>query len=75
MTAAKPLKVYIMAGPFNVEGLCDVGTLGYIGDDPATAPMLREMLGPDGKPVACEKAHFIRDVRCVGICRLRGGTM
>lgn len=51
--AAKPLKVYILAGQSNMEGHAKVETFDYIGDDPATAPMLKEMRGPDGKPVVC----------------------
>ena len=47
---AKPLKVYILAGQSNMEGQAKVETFDYIGDDPNTAPMLKEMRGPDGKP-------------------------
>ena len=53
--AAKPLKVYILAGQSNMEGQAKVETFDYIGDDPATAPMLKEMRGPDGKPRVCER--------------------
>ena len=52
--AAKPLKVYILAGQSNMEGQARIETFDYIGDDPATAPMLKEMRGPDGKPRVCE---------------------
>ena len=48
---AKPLKVYILAGQSNMEGQAKVETFDYIGDDPATAPLLKEMRGPDGTPV------------------------
>ena len=51
----KPLKVYILAGQSNMEGQAKVETFDYIGDDPATAPLLKEMRGPDGKPRVCEK--------------------
>jgi len=51
----KPLKVYILAGQSNMEGAAKVETFDYIGDDPATAPMLKEMRGPDGKPKVCGK--------------------
>ena len=51
----KPLKVYILAGQSNMEGQAKVETFDYIGDDPATAPMLKEMRGPDGKPRVCER--------------------
>ena len=46
--AAKPLKVYILSGQSNMEGQARVETFDYIGDDPATAPMLKEMRGGDG---------------------------
>ncbi len=52
--ADKPLKVYILAGQSNMEGQARVETFDYIGDDPATAPLLREMRGPDGKARVCE---------------------
>ena len=53
--AAKPLKVYILAGQSNMEGQAKVETFDYIGDDPATAPMLEEMRGPDGQPRVCQR--------------------
>jgi len=53
--AAKPLKVYILAGQSNMEGHARVETFDYIADDPATAPMLKEMRGPGGKPRICDK--------------------
>ena len=53
--AAKPLKVYILAGQSNMEGPAHIRTIEGIGDDPATAPMLKEMVGPDGKPVVCDR--------------------
>jgi len=51
----RPLKVYILAGQSNMEGHAKVETFDYIGDDSATAPLLKEMRGPDGKPRVCEK--------------------
>ena len=54
MAAGGPLKVYILAGQSNMEGQAKVETFDYIGDDPATAPLLKEMRGPDGKPRVCE---------------------
>ena len=51
----KPLKVYILAGQSNMEGQAKVETFDYIGDDPATAPLLKEMRGPDGNPTVCER--------------------
>ena len=44
-----PLKVFVLAGQSNMEGHAKVDTFDYIGDDPATVPLLREMRGPDGK--------------------------
>ena len=52
---AKPLKIYILAGQSNMEGQAKVETFDYIGDDPATAPLLKEMRGPDGKPKVCDR--------------------
>ena len=53
---AKPLKVFILAGQSNMEGPANVSTFDYIGDDPATAPMLEMMRGPDGRPAVCDGA-------------------
>ena len=36
----KPLRVYILAGQSNMEGHAKVETFDYLGDDPATAPLL-----------------------------------
>jgi hypothetical protein len=52
--AKKPLKIYILAGQSNMEGHARVETFDYIGDDPATAPLLKQMRGADGKPTVCE---------------------
>ncbi|MEP6754404.1 MAG: sialate O-acetylesterase [Chthonomonadales bacterium] len=49
-TATRPLKVFILAGQSNMEGHARVETFDYIGDDPATAPLLKQMRGPDGRP-------------------------
>ena len=51
---AKPLKVFILAGQSNMEGHAKIETFDYIGDDPATAPLLKQMRGADGKPTVCE---------------------
>ena len=53
---AKPLKVFILAGQSNMEGPANINTFDFIGDDPATAPMLKKMRGADGKPTVCEGA-------------------
>ncbi len=54
--SSKPLKVFILAGQSNMEGHAKVETFDYIGDDPATAPLLKMMRGADGKPAVCEGA-------------------
>ncbi len=51
---AKPMKVFILAGQSNMEGHARVETFDYIGDDPATAPLLKKMRGPDGKPAVAD---------------------
>ena len=53
--AAKPLKVYILAGQSNMEGHAEVRTFDYIGKDPLTAPILKEMRNSDGTPRVCDK--------------------
>ena len=52
---AKKLKVFILAGQSNMEGHARIETFDYIGDDPATAPLLKQMRSADGKPTVCEK--------------------
>ena len=52
---AKPLKVFILAGQSNMEGHAEVRTFDYIGKDPRTAPLLKEMRNPDGTPRVCDK--------------------
>jgi len=51
---AKPLKVFILAGQSNMEGHAKVETFDYIGDDPTTAPLLKQMRGADGQPKVCD---------------------
>ncbi len=55
---AKPLKVFILAGQSNMEGHAKVETFDYIGDDPATAPLLKQMRGADGKATVCDGARI-----------------
>ncbi|MEO0413598.1 MAG: sialate O-acetylesterase [Verrucomicrobiota bacterium] len=55
---AAPVKVYILAGQSNMEGHAKVETFGYIGEDPATAPLLKKMLQADGSPIVCENAYI-----------------
>ncbi|MES2982258.1 MAG: sialate O-acetylesterase [Verrucomicrobiota bacterium] len=51
---AKPLKVFILAGQSNMEGHARIETFDYVGEDPATAPLLKKMRGPDGKPAVAD---------------------
>ncbi|QEL20777.1 sialate O-acetylesterase [Limnoglobus roseus] len=53
--ADKPLKVFILAGQSNMQGHASVSTFDSLAGDPKTAPLLKDMLGPDGKPTVCEK--------------------
>ncbi|WCJ58807.1 sialate O-acetylesterase [Fontisphaera persica] len=53
--AKKPLLVFILAGQSNMEGHARIETFDYIGDDPATAPLLRQMRNADGTPRVCER--------------------
>jgi len=54
--APKKLKVFILAGQSNMEGPANVSTIDYIGDDPATAPLLKMMRGGDRTPTVCDGA-------------------
>ena len=60
---AKPLQVFILAGQSNMQGHGKVSTFEHIGMDPATQPMLAEMLGADGKPKICERV-WISSIGC-----------
>lgn len=51
----KPLKVYILAGQSNMEGHAKIETFDYIGEDPKTAPMLKQMLDANGEPTVSER--------------------
>jgi hypothetical protein len=63
--ADKPLKVYILAGQSNMQGHASISTFDSMADDPKTAPLLKEMRGPDGKPRVCEKV-WISSIGCLG---------
>ena len=54
--SAAPTKVFILVGQSNMEGHARVETIDYIGEDPATAPLLKRMQGADGKPAVAEGA-------------------
>lgn len=62
---AKPLKVFILAGQSNMQGHARVETFDYIGDDPATAPLLRAMRREDGKPRVLDRV-WISSIGCLG---------
>ena len=49
------LKVFILARQSNMEGHAEIGTFDYIGKDPLTASILKEMRNPDGTPRVCDK--------------------
>ncbi len=51
---AQKLKVFILAGQSNMEGHAAISTFDYIGKDPLTAPILKEMRNPDGTPRVCD---------------------
>ncbi len=53
---SKPIRVFILAGQSNMEGHAKIETFDYIGDDPATAPLLEKMRGAEGKPAVCDGA-------------------
>jgi alpha-galactosidase len=59
----KPIQVYILAGQSNMQGHAKISTFEHIGMDPATKPMLAEMLGEDGKPKVCERV-WISSIGC-----------
>ena len=61
--AAKPLQVFVLAGQSNMQGHAKTTTFEHIGMDPATKPMLAEMLGADGKPKVCERV-WISSIGC-----------
>jgi alpha-galactosidase len=61
--AGKPLQVYILAGQSNMQGHAQVRTIEHIGMDPATKPMMDEMLNADGTPKICERV-WISSIGC-----------
>ncbi len=63
--AAKPLKVFILAGQSNMQGHVNVSTFDSMADDPKTAPILKEMRNADGTPRVLEKV-WISQIGCLG---------
>lgn len=47
---AQPLQVYVLAGQSNMQGHAQVRTFEHLGMDPATKPLLDEMVNADGSP-------------------------
>ncbi len=72
---AKSLKVFILAGQSNMQGHAKVETFDYIGDDPATASLLKDMRGADGNPVVCKRTwiSYLTDNEAVKEGRLTAG--
>lgn len=64
-TTKSPLKVYILAGQSNMQGHASLSTFDALADDPKTAPLLKEMRGPDGKPRVCDNV-WISSIGCLG---------
>jgi hypothetical protein len=62
---AKPLKVFILAGQSNMQGHARISTFDYIGDDPATAPLLAEMRDEAGQPRVLDDV-WISSIGCLG---------
>ncbi len=61
--AAKPLKVFILAGQSNMQGHVNVSTFDSMADDPKTAPILKELRNADGTPRVCQKV-WISSIGC-----------
>lgn len=61
--ATKPLRIFILAGQSNMQGHAKVSTFEHIGMDPATKPMLAEMLNADGSPKVCQRV-WISSIGC-----------
>jgi alpha-galactosidase len=47
-SSAKPLKVYLLVGQSNMQGHAAERTLGHLGMDPKTAPLLKAIQNADG---------------------------
>jgi alpha-galactosidase len=77
---SKKLKVFVLAGQSNMEGHARIETFDYIGDDPATAPLLKMMRGADGKPAVADHVwisyltgHFEGNANGEGTGKLTAG--
>ncbi|MDP7288631.1 MAG: sialate O-acetylesterase [Phycisphaerae bacterium] len=56
LAAKKPLKVYILVGQSNMQGSAHKRTFAAIGEDPKTAPLLKDIQDKNGDPVVCKNA-------------------
>lgn len=56
--AAKPLKVFVLAGQSNMQGHAKVATFDSMATDPETALILKEMRVADGTPRVCDQVVF-----------------
>ena len=56
MAADEPVKVYILAGQSNMQGSAHKRTFAAMGDDPQSAPLLKDILDANGQPVVCNNA-------------------
>jgi alpha-galactosidase len=63
--AARPIKAFILAGQSNMQGHAAISTFDAMADDPKTAPLLKEMRGPNGTPRVCGRT-WISSVGCLG---------
>ncbi len=61
--AAKPLKVFILAGQSNMQGHVNVSTFDSMADDPKTAPILKEMRNADGSRGCAKGLDFVGRLR------------
>ncbi|KAA5539188.1 hypothetical protein FYK55_25035 [Roseiconus nitratireducens] len=50
-----PLKVFILAGQSNMQGHAQVETFEAMRLNPKAAPLLKDMVGPNGEPIVCER--------------------
>ena len=55
---SQKLQVYVLVGQSNMQGHAKVQTFDYLGDDPATAPLLAKMRGDDGAPTIVDDVHI-----------------
>ena len=56
--AAKPLKVYILAGQSNMEGHAQTKTFPAVAKDPKSAHLYKKMVGADGEALVHDNIHI-----------------